>query len=232
VDDWDGWDNWDANAKVAADGPPHGGRCPDGRVPAGHGLHQRHRYDPDDPSGPGAVTTEPADATWHWRGTFQVDGVLTDGPAHVGSAGCTAIGYMALDLRRAATSPRGSSVSGRLRVWAVATSGTACGRRDISQGSLLGTLSSDGPRLQAGSFRLLGVSYGWLSATITNTPVGAVMQMQQMRGQFGDGHSGHRSLHGAFTLARGVARADTRATSSPATNQPPHLPPAQIRDRL
>ena len=61
---------------------------------------------------------------------------------------------------------------------------------------------------------------------------GPLSDLQQMQGQFGAGHSGHRSLHGALTLAMGVARADTRATSSPATNQPPHLPPAQSRDRL
>jgi hypothetical protein len=173
------------------------------------------------PPGTGAVTVtaEPAAATW--QGTFQVDGLLTDGPAHVGSAGCTAIGRMALDLHQSAAGTPGSSVSGRLRVWAVATSGTtgtACGRRDISQGSLLGTLSSDGTRLQAGSFHLLGVPYGWLTATITNTPVGPAMQMQQMQGQFGAGRSDHRSLHGTFTLAKGVARADTRSTPSPATN--------------
>jgi hypothetical protein len=167
------------------------------------------------PPGTGAVA-EWAEATW--QGTFQVDGVLTDGPAHVGSAGCTAIGLMALDLHRVAIGTRGSSVSGRLRGWAVTTSGTtgtACGRRDISQGSLLGTLSSDGNRLQVGNFHLLGVAYGWLTATIVGTAMGPAMQ-----GQFGDGRSHHRSLHGTFTLARADTLGDTFANSQPATSPP------------
>jgi hypothetical protein len=178
------------------------------------------------------VTAEPAGATW--QGTFQVDGQLTNAPAHVGSAGCTAIGLMALDLHGGAIGTQGG-VSGRLRVSAVTmsgTTGTACGRRDRSRGSLQGTLSSDGAGLQAGGFRLLGVPYGWLIASIRNFPVGPTMQMQQMQGQFGAGRSHHRSLHGTFTLARAVARADIPAVASPAANQPSHLPPAQSRDRL
>jgi hypothetical protein len=175
------------------------------------------------PPSTGAIA-EWADATW--QGTFQVDGRLTDGPAHVGSVGCTAIGYMALDLRRGATGTRGSSVSGRLRVWAVTTSGTtgtACGRRDLNQGSMLGTLSSDGNRLQGGSFHLLGVAYGRLTATIANTPAGAAMQ--EMQGQFGDGRSDHRSLHGTFTLARADPLGDTFANSQPATSPPASTEP-------
>jgi hypothetical protein len=160
------------------------------------------------PPGSGAVTATLSAATW--QGTFQVNGVLTDGPAHVGGAGCTAIGRMALDLHRVAAVAHGSSVSGRLRVWAVATSGTAgtaCGRGDISQGSLLGTLSSDGKRLQAGSFHLLGVAYGWLTATIVGTALGPTMQAQ-----FGAGRSQHRSLHGTFTLASSAYRVNPQAT--------------------
>lgn len=182
--------------------------------------------------GTDVVTAELADATW--QGTFQVDGQLTNAPAHVGSAGCTAIGLMALDLHPGAIGTQGG-VSGRLRVWAVTmsgTTGTACGRRDLSRGSLLGTLSSDGTRLQADGFRLLGVPYGWLIASITTFPVGPTMQMQQMQAQFGAGHGHHRSLRGTFTLATTAARADIRAVATPAANQPPHLPPAHSRDRL
>jgi hypothetical protein len=159
--------------------------------------------------GTDVVTAELADATW--QGTFQVDGQLTNAPAHVGSAGCTAIGRMALDLHQGAIGTQGG-VRGRLRVWAVtmsATTGTACGRRDRTRGSLQGTLSSDGTRLQADGF--LGVPYGWLIASITTFPVGSTMQMQQMQGQFGAGRSHHRSLRGTFTLATPVATADIRA---------------------
>jgi hypothetical protein len=176
------------------------------------------------PPGSGAVTaTLPATT---WQGTFQVDGLLTDGPAHVGSAGCTAIGRMALDLHRVAGGMRGSSVGGRLRVWAVVTSGTtdtACGRRDSSQGSLLGTLSGDGNRLQAASFHLLGVAYGWLTATIAGTTLGPTMQAQ-----FGAGRSHHRSLRGTFTLARSDtpsdAAADSQQSTSPSPPQGRHRP--------
>jgi hypothetical protein len=156
-----------------------------------------------------------------WQGTFQVNGLLTNGPAHVGSAGCTAIGYMALDLHRVATATRGNSVSGHLRVWAVTTSGTtgtACGRHDSGQGSLLGTLSSDGRHLGAGNFHLLGVTYGWLTATIANTPAGAAMQ--ELQGQFGAGSSGHRSLRGTFTLARSDTPSDAVADSHQSTSPP------------
>ena len=150
-----------------------------------------------------------ADATW--QGSFQVDGQLTNGPALVGSAGCTAIGRMALDLHQGA-GPHGR-VSGRLRVWAVTMSGTtgsACGRRDRSRGSLLGTLASDGAHLQADRFRLLGIPYGWLTASITNYPVTPTMQVQQLQGQFGAGRSHHRLLHGSFTLTSTVARTNSR----------------------
>lgn len=170
-------------------------------------------------SAAGALTATWSDATW--RGTFQIDGLLATGPAHVGSAGCTAIGRMALDLHRVATATRGNSVSGRLRVWAVATSGTtgtACGRRDISQGSLLGTASSDGRHLGAGNFHLLGVAYGWLTATIANTPAGAAMQ--EMQGQFGAGRSHYRSLRGTFTLARSDTPSDAVADSQQSTSPP------------
>jgi hypothetical protein len=163
------------------------------------------------PPGTDVVTAELADATW--QGTFQVDGQLTNAPAHVGSAGCTAIGRMALDLHQGAIGPHGG-VSGHLRVWAVTmsgTTGTACGRRDRSRGSLLGTLASDGSHLQADRFRLLGVAYGWLTVSITNFPVTQTMQMQQLQGQFGAGHSHHHSLHGTFTVTRAVARANSRA---------------------
>ena len=165
---------------------------------------------PATPPGTAVVTAELADATW--QGTFQVDGQLTNAPAHVGSAGCTAIGRMALDLHQGA-GPHGG-VSGHLRVWAVTisgTTGTACGRRDRSRGSLLGTLASDGIHLQADRFRLLGVAYGWLTVSITNFPVTPTMQVQQLQGQFGAGRSHHRSLHGTFTVTRAVARANIRA---------------------
>jgi hypothetical protein len=167
-------------------------------------------------SAPGALTATLLAATW--RGTFQIDGLLTDSPAHVGSAGCTAIGYMALDLHRVATGTHGNSVSGRLRVWAVTTSGatgTACGRRDILQGSLLGTLSSDGNRLRTGSFHLLGVAYGWLTATIVSTAIGPTMQAQ-----FSAGRRHHRSLRGSFTLARSDTPSDAVADSQPSTSPP------------
>jgi hypothetical protein len=157
------------------------------------------------------VTAELADATW--QGTFEVDGQLTNAPAHVGSAGCTVIGRMALDLHQSATSTHGA-VSGRLRVWAVTMSGTtgsACGRRDHSRGSLLGTLASDGAHLQADRFRLLGVRYGWLTASITTFPVTPTMQVEQLQGQFGGGRRHHRLLHGTFTLTTTVARASRRA---------------------
>jgi hypothetical protein len=152
-----------------------------------------------------------ADATW--QGTFQVDGQLTNAPAHVGSAGCTAIGRMALHLHQGATSTH-RRVSGHLRVWAVTmsgTTGTACGRRDRSRGSLLGTLASDGTHLQADRFRLLGIPYGWLTVSITTFPVTPTMQVQQLQGRFGAGRSHHRSLHGSFTVTRAVARANIRA---------------------
>ena len=163
-------------------------------------------------AGTEVVTAELADGTW--QGTFQVDGQLTNAPAHVGSAGCTAIGRMALDLRQGATSTH-RRVSGRLRVWAVTMSGTtgsACGRRDRSRGSLLGTLASDGIHLhlQADRFRLLGIPYGWLTVSITTFPVTPTMQMQQLQGQFGAGRSHHRFLHGTFTVTRAVARANIR----------------------
>jgi hypothetical protein len=163
------------------------------------------------PPGTGVGTAELADASW--QGTFQVDGQLTNVPAHVGSAGCTAIGRMALDLHRGAIGTQGG-IRGRLRVWAVTmsgTTGTGCGRRDRGQGSLQGTLSSDGTRLQVDGFRLLGVRYGWLFASIRNFPVGPTMQLQQLQGEFGAGRGHHRSLRGTFTLSRPVARADVRA---------------------
>jgi hypothetical protein len=167
------------------------------------------------PPGTDVVTTELADATW--QGTFQVDGQLTNAPAHVGSAGCTAIGRMALDLHQGAIGPHGGgAVSGHLRVWAVTmsgTTGTACGRRDLTRGSLLGTLASDGTHLQADRFRLLDVAYGWLTVSITNFPVTPTMQMQQLQGQFGAGRSHHRSLHGTFTLST-VARANIRGAAA------------------
>jgi hypothetical protein len=184
------------------------------------------------PPGTDVVTPELADATW--QGTFQVDGQLTNVPAHVGSAGCTAIGRMALDLHQGAIGTQGS-VSGRLRVWAVTmsgTTGTGCGRRDLGPGLLQGTLSSDGTRLQVDGFRLLGVRYSWLFASITTFPVGPTMQMQQMQAQFGAGRSHHRSLRGTFTLATTVARADIRAVASLLANQPSRLLPAQSHDRL
>lgn len=174
------------------------------------------------PPGTGVGTAELADASW--RGTFQVDGQLSNAPAHVGSAGCAAIGRMALDLHHGAIGTPGG-VGGRLRVWAVAasgTTGTACGRRDRSQGSLLGTLSSDGTRLQAGGFRLLGVRYGWLIASITTFPVTPTMQLQQMQAQFGAGHGHHHSLRGTFTLATTVAKADIRPLASLLADQPSH----------
>jgi hypothetical protein len=125
---------------------------------------------------------------------------------------------MALDLHRVAGGTRGSSVSGRLRVWAVATSGptdTACGRRDSSQGPLVGTLSGDGNRLQAARFRLLGVAYGWLTATIVGTSLGPTMQAQ-----FGAGRSHHRSLRGTFTLAGSDTPSDAVADSHQSTSPP------------
>ena len=133
--------------------------------------------------------------------------------AHVGSAACTAIGLMVLDLHRGAIGTQGS-VSGRLRVGAVTmsgTTGTACGRRDRSLGSLQGTLSCDDTCLRADRFRLLGVPYGWLVVSIKAFPVGPTMQVQQMQGQFGGGRSHHRSLQGIFTLTTTVARADIDA---------------------
>jgi hypothetical protein len=120
---------------------------------------------------------------------------------------------MALELHPGASGTQGS-LSGRLRVRAVTvsgTTGTACGRRDRSRGSLLGTLSSDGSCLRAVGFRLLGVPYGWLIACSRNFPVGPTMQVQQLQGRFGAGRSHHRSLQGTFTLATTVARADVRA---------------------
>jgi hypothetical protein len=162
------------------------------------------------PPGTAVVTAKLADATW--QGTFEVDGQLTNAPAHVGSAGCIAIGRMALDLHQGA-GPHGR-VSGRLRVWAVTMSGTtrsACGRRDRSRGSLLGTLASDGAHLQADRFRLLGIPYGWLTVSITTYPVTPTMRVQQLQGQFGAGRSHHRLLHGSFTLTSTVARTNLRA---------------------
>jgi hypothetical protein len=72
--------------------------------------------------GTDVVAAELAEGTW--QGTFEVDGQLSNVPAHVGSAGCTAIGLMALDLHQGAIGTQ-SGVSGRLRVWAVTVSGTA-----------------------------------------------------------------------------------------------------------
>jgi hypothetical protein len=163
------------------------------------------------PPGTEVVTVELAEAPW--RGTFQVDGQLVNVPAHVGSAACTAIGLMTLDLHRYTIGTQGS-VSGRLRVGAVTMSGaagTACGRRDRSRGSLQATLSCDGTCLRADRFRLLGVPYSWLVASIEAFPVGPTMQSEQLQGQFGGGRSHHRSLHGSFTLTTTVARADIGA---------------------
>jgi hypothetical protein len=160
------------------------------------------------PPGTEVVTADPAEATW--QGTFQVDGQPTDVPAHVGSAGCTAIGLMTLDLHRDTIGTQGS-VSGRLRVGTVTLSGPACGRRDRSRGSLQATLSCDGSCLRADRFRLLGVGYDWLVASIRSFPVGPTMQSEQLQGRFGGGHSHHRSLHGTFTLAATVARGNIGA---------------------
>jgi hypothetical protein len=174
------------------------------------------------PPGTDVVTAELAEGTW--QGTFQVDGQLIDVPAHVGSAGCTAIGRMALDLHRGAIGTQGG-VSGRLRVWAVTasgTTGTACGRRDRSRGSLQGTLSSDGTRLRADGFRLLGIAYGRLVASVRNFPVGPTMQLQQLQGRFGAGRSHHRSLQGTFTLTTSMVRADIRAVSGHIRDVPRH----------
>ena len=91
------------------------------------------------------------------------------------------------------------------------TTNTACGRRDRSRGSLLGTLASDGAHLRADRFRLLGVSYGWLTANITTFPVTPTMHVQQLQGRFGAGRSHHRLLHGSFTLTRAVDRANIHA---------------------
>ena len=154
------------------------------------------------------VTAELADTAWH--GTFQVDGQLTNAPAHVGSAGCTAIGRMALSLHQGAIGTQGG-LSGHVLLWAVSMSGTGCGHRDLSRGSLVATVFTDGIHLQADRFRLLGVPYGWLTGSITNFPVGPTMQMQQMQGEFGAGRSHHRSLHGTFTVTRAVASANSRA---------------------
>jgi hypothetical protein len=154
------------------------------------------------------VTVEPAEATW--QGTFQVDGQLINVPAHVASAGCTAIGLMTLDLHRDTIGTQGS-VSGRLRVGAVTVSGPAgdaCGRRDRNRGSLQATLSCDGTCLRADRFRLLGVRYGWLVASIKAFPVSPTVQTEELQGQFGSGRSHHRSLHGTFTLTTTVTRAD------------------------
>jgi hypothetical protein len=157
------------------------------------------------------VPVEPAEATW--QGTFEVEGQLTDVPAQVDSAGCTAIGLMTLDLHRDTIGTQGS-VSGRLRVGAVTVSGPAgdaCGRRDRNRGSLQATLSCDGSCLRADRFRLLGVGYSWLVASIRRFPVGPRMQSEQMEGRFGGGRSHHHSLHGTFTLTTTVARADIGA---------------------
>ena len=157
------------------------------------------------------VTAELAGGTW--KGTFQVDGQLVKVPAHVGSAGCTAIGRMTLDLHRDTIGTQGS-VSGRLRVEAVTMSGTtgpACGHSGRNPGSLQATLSCDGTCLRADRFRLLGVPHGWLVGSIRSIPVGPTMQIQQLQGQFGGGRSHHRSLHGSFTLTTTVARADIGA---------------------
>jgi hypothetical protein len=160
------------------------------------------------PPGTEVVTVELAEGTWH--GTFQVEGQLSDVPAHVGSAACTAIGRMTLDLHRDRIGTQGS-VSGPLRVGAVTTSGTtgtACGRRDRSRESLQATLSCDGGCLRADRFHLLGVRYGWLVASIKAFPVDPTMQSEQLQGHFGGGRSHHRALHGSFTLTTTVARAD------------------------
>ena len=95
------------------------------------------------------------------------------------------------------------------------TTNTACGRRDRSRGSLLGTLASDGAHLRADRFRLLGVSYGWLTANITTFPVTPTMHVQQLQGRFGAGRSHHRLLHGIFTVTRAVARAKSTRCSRP-----------------
>ena len=120
---------------------------------------------------------------------------------------------MALDLHRGAIGTQG--VSGRLWVGAVTVSGIVCGRRDRSRGSLQATLSGDGTRLRADSFRLLGVPYRRLVASIRTFPVGPTMQVQQLEGQFGGGRSHHHSLQGTFTLTTSVARADIRAMEHP-----------------
>jgi hypothetical protein len=119
---------------------------------------------------------------------------------------------MVLDLHQGATSTH-RRVSGRLRVWPVTmsgTTGTACGRRDRSRGSLLGTLASDGIHLQADLFHLLGVAYGWLTVSITTFPVTPTMRVQQLQGRFGAGRSHHRLLHGTFTVTRANNRAVQR----------------------
>jgi hypothetical protein len=163
------------------------------------------------PPGTDVVAAGPAEAIW--QGTFQVDGELINAPAHVGSAACTAIGLMTLELHREAIGTQGS-MSGRLRVGAVTMSGPAgdaCGRRDRNRGPLQATLSCDGTCLQTDCFRLLGVRYGWLVASIKAFPVSPTMQTEQLQGQFGGGRSHHRSLHGTLTLTTTVTRADIGA---------------------
>jgi hypothetical protein len=102
----------------------------------------------------------------------------------------------------------------RLRVWAVTmsgTTGTAGGVATTAEDRCRAPWPGDGTHLQADRFRLLGVSYGWLTASITTFSVTPTTQIQQLQGQFDAGRSHHRSLHGTFTVTRAVARGRSRA---------------------
>ena len=91
------------------------------------------------------------------------------------------------------------------------TTGTACGVATTAEDRCWAPWPGDGTHLQADRFRLLGVSYGWLTASITTFSVIPTTQIQQLQGQFGAGRSHHRLLHGSFTLATTVARTNSHA---------------------
>jgi hypothetical protein len=89
--------------------------------------------------------------------------------------------------------------------------GTAGGVATTAEDRCWAPWPGDGTHLQADRFRLLGVSYAWLTASITTFSVIPTTQIQQLQGQFDAGRSHHRSLHGTFTVTRAVARGRSRA---------------------
>ena len=84
-------------------------------------------------------------------------------------------------------------------------------------GSVQATLSCNGSCLRGDRFRLLGVGYSWLVASIEALPGGSEDASEQMEGRFGGGRSHHhslRDLHSTTTVARADIGAVERTVPS------------------